>query len=111
MSRCIDCALVALVELTSNKPAEEEERDQAAPDLAVIPKAGGAGQHGEHGQQQGDGSRYQQIDGDVGLPWTVILVHYSCETQGQNLLMIIFHFIGDNFNQQLWLSDISKVRK
>lgn len=63
--------------ITSDEPAEEEEKDKAAPGLALISKVGTAGQDGEHGQKQGDDAHHQQVDGDVGLPRTVMLVHCS----------------------------------
>ena len=60
MSQHIDCALVAVFVLTSDKPAEEEETDQAAQaatDLVETSRAGIASHGGEQGQQ-GDDSYY-----------------------------------------------------
>lgn len=69
--------------ITSNEPAEEEERRQRVPGRAdgtervvgVIIGLLGAGQAGEHGQQQAEDPHHDQIDGDVVLPRTVVQMH------------------------------------
>lgn len=68
--------------ITSNKPAEEEARCQRVPGHADLTEwVGGAvfvllgaGQAGEQRQHQAKSSGHYQIDGDVGLPRTVIQV-------------------------------------
>ena len=69
--------------LTGDKPAEEEERCQRVPGCADPAHRGGgtvfgllgAGQAGQHRQKQAKNPHHDQIDGDVGLPRTVVQVH------------------------------------
>ncbi len=77
--------------LTSDKPAEEEDRGQRVPGGADLtePAGGavfgllGAGQAGEQRQHQAKDSHHYQIDGDVVLPRTVMQVYCTCwDTRG-----------------------------
>lgn len=69
--------------ITSNEPAEEEERRQRVPGRAdgtervvgVVIGLLGAGQAGEHRQQQAEDPHHYQIDGDVVLPRAVVQMH------------------------------------
>lgn len=75
--------------LTSYKPAEEEEGGQRVPDGAdpteevggLVVGLTGARQTGQQRQGEGEGPRHDQIDGDVGFPWTVVQVYHTFQRQ------------------------------
>lgn len=90
--------------LTSDEPAEEEERCQRVPDRAdLTERVGGAifgllsaGQAGEQRQHQAKRSHYYQVDGDVALPRTVMQIHRPCWTHGrqQEIRQSTFSFLS-----------------
>lgn len=63
--------LSSIFQLTSNEPAEDEEWNEAATgapaDAATL----------KDGEQQGHHSNHQQVDGNKGLPGTVMEVQCS----------------------------------
>lgn len=66
--------------LTCNKPAEEEEGGEGVPGGAepaervggLVFGLAGAGQAGQQRQDQAEDPQHDQVDGDVGLPRTVL---------------------------------------
>lgn len=79
--------------LTSDEPAEQEERSQWIPghaDAAEGVGVGGVilgflstGEAGERRQHQAKHPHHYQIDRDQVLPRTVMEIHWSCRMKGQ----------------------------
>lgn len=60
-----------IFQLTSNEPAEDEEWNEAAPGAPAVAATL------KDGEQQGHHSNHQQVDGNKGLPGTVMEVQCS----------------------------------
>lgn len=93
--------------LTGDEPAEEKERSQRVPGRAESAEGVrgavfgllGAGQTGEHRQDQAKYSQHYQIDGNVVLPRTVIQVYCTCWTQVDDNLMRLSLLVTEHFHK------------
>lgn len=85
-SYCSCVRSVQVSTLTGDEPAEQEGGRERVPNDAdtaegvgrLVPALAGARQAGEQRQHHCEDAHHDQVDGDVGLPWTLVQVDGTC---------------------------------